>query len=85
MAQFIDWYNTEAHNCIQLSELPKFMLILWYPSFVDGNGRTSRLLMNLELMKAGYPPSVITVENRLAYYEALINGWRMAIQSHSLI
>lgn len=27
--------------------------------------------MNLELMKAGYPPCVITVENCLAYYEAL--------------
>lgn len=27
--------------------------------------------MNLELIKAGYPPCVITVENRLAYYEAL--------------
>ena len=39
--------------------------------FIDGNGRTSRLLMNLELLKAGYPPCVITVENRLAYYEAL--------------
>ena len=39
--------------------------------FVDGNGRTSRLVMNLELIKAGYPPAVITVEQRLAYYEAL--------------
>ncbi len=39
--------------------------------FIDGNGRTSRLLMNLELLKAGYLPCVITVENRLAYYEAL--------------
>jgi hypothetical protein len=29
MAQFIDWYNTEAHNLHPLSELPKFMLILW--------------------------------------------------------
>ena len=28
-------------------------------------------LMNLELLKAGYPPCVLTVENRLAYYEAL--------------
>jgi hypothetical protein len=27
--------------------------------------------MNLKLLKAGYPPCVITVENRLAYYEAL--------------
>jgi len=27
--------------------------------------------MNLQLIKADYPPYVITVENRLAYYEAL--------------
>jgi Fic family protein len=39
--------------------------------FVDGNGRTSRLLMNLELLKSGFPPVVLPVERRLAYYEAL--------------
>lgn len=39
--------------------------------FVDGNGRTARLLMNLELMKAGLPATVIQVGQRLAYYEAL--------------
>lgn len=39
--------------------------------FVDGNGRTSRLLLNLELMKAGLPPVVIPVEQRLRYYQAL--------------
>ena len=39
--------------------------------FVDGNGRTSRLVMNLELMRAGYPPAVITVGQRLDYYGAL--------------
>jgi len=37
----------------------------------DGNGRTSRLLLNLELMKEGFPPIVIKVENRLDYYKAL--------------
>ena len=39
--------------------------------FVDANGRTSRLLLNLELMKYGYPPIVIRKESRLQYYDAL--------------
>ena len=72
MAQFIDWYNTEAFNLHSVERAAKVHAdFVGVHPFVDGNGRTSRLLMNLELMKAGYPPSVITVENRLAYYEAL--------------
>ena len=39
--------------------------------FVDGNGRTARLLMNFELMRFGFPPVIIPVEQRLSYYEAL--------------
>lgn len=39
--------------------------------FIDGNGRTARLLLNLVLMSNGYPPIVIKKENRLSYYEAL--------------
>lgn len=39
--------------------------------FVDGNGRTSRLLMNLDLMNNGYNPVIIKKESRLKYYEAL--------------
>ncbi|MBP3461579.1 MAG: Fic family protein [Bacilli bacterium] len=39
--------------------------------FVDGNGRTSRLLMNLDLMNSGYNPVIIKKEDRLKYYEAL--------------
>ncbi|WP_025783986.1 Fic family protein [Sporosarcina sp. D27] len=39
--------------------------------FIDGDGRTSRLLLNSEVMKDGFPPVIIKVENRLAYYEAL--------------
>jgi Fic family protein len=39
--------------------------------FIDGNGRTARLLLNFELMKSGYPPAIIRQEERPAYYDSL--------------
>ncbi|WP_281890531.1 Fic family protein [Paenibacillus sp. YYML68] len=39
--------------------------------FIDGNGRTARLLLNFELMKNGYPPIVIEKEDRAEYYAAI--------------
>lgn len=39
--------------------------------FIDGNGRTSRLLLNFELMKYGYTPIIIKNEERSKYYDAL--------------
>ncbi len=39
--------------------------------FIDGNGRTSRLLLNFELMKNGYPPIIIKNEERARYYDVL--------------
>jgi Fic family protein len=39
--------------------------------FIDGNGRTARLLLNFELMKNGYTPIIIKKEYRARYYEVL--------------
>jgi len=39
--------------------------------FTDGNGRTARILMNLILMRRGYPICIITRADRLRYYQAL--------------
>jgi Fic family protein len=71
MAGLIDWYGQAAamHPVERAAELhTRFVKI--HP-FVDGNGRTGRLLLNFELMKAGYPPAIIRKEDRLAYYDAL--------------
>lgn len=42
-----------------------------YVHSCDGNGRTSRLIMNYQLLSAGFPPISIAKENRLAYFNAL--------------
>lgn len=39
--------------------------------FIDGNGRTSRLLLNFELMKNGHPPIIIKNEERARYYDVI--------------
>lgn len=42
--------------------------------FIDGNGRTARLVMNLILMRNGYPPTVIQRVNRRQYYQVLMQA-----------
>jgi Fic family protein len=39
--------------------------------FNDGNGRTARLLMNLILIRAGYPPIAVRLQDRLEYVQSL--------------
>jgi Fic family protein len=71
MASLIAWHTraTAIHPVERAAELhTRFVKI--HP-FVDGNGRTGRLLLNFELMKFDYPPAVIRKEDRLAYYDAL--------------
>ncbi len=72
MENFIKWYKTEGEKLhpIERAAMVHIIFVGIHP-FVDGNGRTSRLLLNLELMKSGYPPIVIKADNRVKYYNAL--------------
>ena len=60
----------QAMHPLKRSSLLHIEFVKIHP-FVDGNGRTARLLQNFELMKKGFPPIVIKKENRLEYYNAL--------------
>lgn len=53
-----------------LAALFHYKFVAIHP-FDDGNGRLSRILMNLILMRNGYPPVVIKIEDRQAYYSNL--------------
>jgi Fic family protein len=72
MERFITWYREEAGSLHPVERAARVHsdFVKIHP-FLYGNGRTSRLLMNLELMKAGYPAAVLPVERRLEYYAAL--------------
>ena len=50
-----------------------FRLTAIHP-FSDGNGRTARLLMNLVLIRGGYPPVAVRPEDRKPYLDALERG-----------
>ena len=71
MEKLILTYNTwSGYHPIIRASLLHGELVKIHP-FIDGNGRTSRLLMNLDLMNSGYNPVIIKKESRLKYYEAL--------------
>ena len=57
-------------HIIELSALLHHKLVYIHP-FFDGNGRTSRLIMNLLLMQAGYPLAIILKNDRKKYYNVL--------------
>jgi Fic family protein len=72
MSDLLKWYHGEGQklHVIERAALLHIIFVKIHP-FVDGNGRTARLLLNLELMKNGYPPIIIRKEERIDYYNAL--------------
>jgi len=62
-------YKTEM-NGIELAAWSHAEFVKIHP-FIDGNGRTSRLIMNYQLMVHGFLPISIAKESRLDYFDAL--------------
>ena len=62
--------NPKGYNPIELTTIVHHEIARIHP-FVDGNGRTARLLCNLILMKKGYPPIIIRTTERKKYFDCL--------------
>ena len=62
--------GTTDGNSIELAAWAHAEFVRIHP-FVDGNGRTARMLMNYQLMLAGFLPVSVAKEQRIEYYDAL--------------
>ena len=63
------WLATPPHN--PETAFAAYERLVRIHPFSDGNGRSARLLMNLMLLKAGYPPAIIGPEDRVCYIDIL--------------
>lgn len=70
MEEFIRTYEKLDTHPILKASFTHLEFVRIHP-FIDGNGRTARLLMNLELLKNNYPAINISFEKRAQYYQAI--------------
>jgi len=78
MTDFVIWLNSDAAltlHPVKYATMAHYRFVSIHP-FRDGNGRTARLLMNLLLIRAGYPIVVINNQIRNDYIDALSYGQR---------
>jgi Fic family protein len=78
MTQFSSWLGKQSVPGEKFATLHALLVaaaahtwLVYIHPFIDGNGRVARLLMNLILMRYGFPIAIITREDRLRYYDAL--------------
>lgn len=72
MADLFTWYRQELGqlHLLVLAATFHYRFVIIHP-FDDGNGRMARLLMNLLLMQAGYPPVIVPLSGCNEYLLAL--------------
>jgi Fic family protein len=70
MVDFISWLQKVQDHPVIVAALAHYKLVTIHP-FVDGNGRTARLLMNLLLLQHGYPLAIIKKEQRPQYIASI--------------
>jgi Fic family protein len=70
MDEFISWLKSAQGDPVTVAADAHYRLVSIHP-FVDGNGRTARLLMNLILMKEGFVPAIIRKEDRSRYIDSI--------------
>jgi len=70
MEEYISNIKESKLHPIKKAAFTHHELVRIHP-FLDGNGRVSRLITNLYLMKEGYPPIVLKKEDRRKYYRVL--------------
>jgi Fic family protein len=77
MRQLVQWLSDpetkKTMHPVRMASKAHFQLLHIYP-FPRHSGKVARLVMNLLLMRAGYPPVIIHATERQRYYEALRNG-----------
>jgi len=72
MRDLVEWIAVEgpAYGPLVRAALTHEMFLAIHP-FLDGNGRTARLLLNLQLMRDGYPIALLLASCRPRYIRAL--------------
>ena len=72
MQGLCEWLNSNINNLnpVLAGAVSHYNMVRIHP-FDDGNGRGARILMNLVLMKQGFPPAIVKIEQRRAYLESL--------------
>jgi Fic family protein len=71
MDEFFSWIKNETKmHAVELAAEAHYRFVTIHP-FIDGNGRTARLLMNMILMMKGFPPAIIRKNDRLTYIKSL--------------